>query len=85
MDGPKEDFTAFVEWVLVISDSLFSVPASCTLELREPTTDYGDEPAVMDELKPAIRTESAIAPEPAPQGESSDVDMDYMASEFFFD
>lgn len=61
------------------------VPASCALELREPTTDYGDQPAMMDEPKPAVRTESDIAPEPDPQGESSDVDMDYMASEIFFD
>lgn len=74
VDGPKEDVAAFMEWVLVNSDSLFTISlaedhtsptpypetsqpplASCTMEIRELTTDKRNWSAVMDELEPAMR------------------------------
>jgi len=43
------------------------------MEIREPTTDRGLQPAVMDKTELAMRTERDITPEPEPLAVSDQV------------
>ncbi|XDV46002.1 hypothetical protein PO909_013986 [Leuciscus waleckii] len=78
--GLKEDFAAFVEWVLVNNNSpsallrMTSPPAPLASDVMEklhvPTANSGDQPAAIDKPVPRIRMESVIATETGPQTES---------------
>ncbi|XP_067310697.1 uncharacterized protein [Pseudorasbora parva] len=86
--SPKEDFAAFVVWVLVPNNSPFTIgpaeedsgtsttpppPTTGMKEVPEPTADRGDPPAAINEPEPRQRFRGVIALEPRLQRGSDQV------------